>query len=198
MPRRWVMSALFLSSYTPLFVLIAIRSIGQSAVIVVSCGVLAVAGLVGITLFLVTATRKPIGDYVLLDVENRDGDVAGYAATYLLPFVTVFSARWQDVVSLAGFIAFLGVIYVRSRLIFINPLLAVLGYHLWRVIPSTAGADSETAGGHWPRYILVRHLNLQAGQTVSAFRTTPELLLFEKDVSDQYGAQEAKQTKQLD
>jgi hypothetical protein len=189
------MSALFLSSYTPLFVLIAIRSIGRSTVIVTSCGALAVAGIAGTTLFLATATRKSRGDYVLLDVENRDGDVAGYAATYLLPFVTVFSARWQDVVSLAGFIAFLGVIYVRSRLVFINPLLAVLGYHLWRVIPATAGATPDATEGRWPRYILVRHLDLQAGQTVSAFRTTPELLLFERDVSDRYGAQKAKQTK---
>jgi hypothetical protein len=189
------MSALFLSSYTPLFVLIAIRSIGRSTVIVTSCGALAVAGIAGTTLFLATATRKSRGDYVLLDVENRDGDVAGYAATYLLPFVTVFSARWQDVVSLAGFIGFLGVIYVRSRLVFINPLLAVLGYHLWRVIPATAGATLDATEGRWPRYILVRHLDLQAGQTVSAFRTTPELLLFERDVSDRYGAQKAKQTK---
>src|ERR1700761_6027343 len=108
MPRRWVMVTLFLSSYLPLFVLVGVRSAGQSDAVAITCGGLALLGALGTALFLSTARRKPKGRYRLLDVQKRDGDVAAYAATYLLPFVTVFGGHWRDVLSLAAFIAFLG------------------------------------------------------------------------------------------
>ena len=63
---------------------------------------------------------------MVLSVEDRNPDVAVYAATYLLPFLPVFSGTWQDYVSLAGFICLLGFIYVRSRLIYLNPLLLLV------------------------------------------------------------------------
>jgi hypothetical protein len=177
MPRRWVMVTLFLSSYLPLFLLIGIRSISESNLIAIVCGVLVLAGAFGTLLFLSTSRRKSRGRYELLDVEKRDGDVAAYAATYLLPFVTVFSGHWRDVLSLAAFIAFLGVIYVRSRLIYVNPLLAFFGYHLWQVIAVTAGSDSTTTDARWPQYLLARERGLQKKQSISAFRVADDLLL---------------------
>jgi hypothetical protein len=177
MPRRWVMVTLFLSSYLPLFILVGLRSAGESDLVAVSCGVLALLGALGTVLFLSTARRKPPGRYELLDVEKRDGDVAAYAATYLLPFVTVFSGRWRDVVSLAAFITFLGVIYVRSRLIYVNPLLAFFGYHLWQVIAATAGTGRDTDAPRWPRYLLSRRMNLLGDQEIIAFAVLDDLLL---------------------
>jgi len=142
MPRRWVLWALFLSSYTPLFFLVAIRSIGTSDVLTIISGILTIGGLIGTGLFLFAVRRKTLGSYDLIDVENRDPDVAAYAATYLLPFLTVFSGTWQDLVSLAAFVIILGIVYVRSRLIYVNPLLSLLGYRLWRVIPITTGSPN--------------------------------------------------------
>lgn len=189
MPRLWVMCTLFLSSYLPLFVLIGLRSIGRSGLITASCGALIIAGAVGTFLFLRMAERMPEGSYELMAVENRDGDVAAYAATYLLPFVTVFSGEWQDVLTLAAFIAFLGAIYVRSRLIYVNPLLALLGYHLWRTIPVTAGASSADA--RWPRYLLADTARIRDGQIIAAFRVSDDLLLYSKDMTADASRQEA-------
>jgi len=129
----------------PLFLLIALRSINHSDGIAIAGGVLTLLGCAGTATFLWAARRKAAGDYQLLEVENRDSDVAAYAATYLLPFLTVFSGAWQDVASLAAFIAIIGVVYVRSRLIYVNPVLALLGFRLWRVIPLTAGAQPDAA-----------------------------------------------------
>jgi hypothetical protein len=174
MPRRWVMVTLFLSSYLPLFVLVGVRSAGVSDPVAIACGGLALLGALGTALFLSTARRKPKGRYRLLDVQKRDGDVAAYAATYLLPFVTVFGGHWRDVLSLAAFIAFLGVIYVRSRLIYVNPLLAFFGYHLWQVIAVTAGAERAAEA---PRYLLARRLDVHADQEIVAFGVLDDLLL---------------------
>lgn len=177
MPRRWVMGALFLSSYLPLFALVGLRSAGRSNGVAITCGFLVAGGAVGTVLFLHTAVQKPRGRYRILDVQKRDGDVAAYAATYLLPFVTVFSEGWRDLLSLAAFIAFLGIIYVRSRLIYVNPLLAFFGYHLWQVIPVTAGADATAEQPQWPRYLLARRSSLYSEQRIAAYRVLDDLLL---------------------
>ncbi len=173
------MIALFLSSYMPLFLLIGIRSVDRAPEVMVASGVLTVAGGLGTWAFLWAARRKPTGEYELLDVESRDGDIAAYAATYLLPFLTVFSGDWRDVLSLAAFITFLGVVYVRSRLIYVNPLLAVMGYHLWRVLPATAGGSPCETDTRWPRYLLADTQDLRKGQSISAYRVTPDLMLYE-------------------
>lgn len=177
MPRRWVMTTLFLSSYLPLFALVGARSIGKATSIAAVCACLVVAGAVGTVVFLRSARRKTLGHYELLDVQKRDGDVAAYAATYLLPFVTVFSDDLRDILTLAAFIAFLGIIYVRSRLIYVNPLLALFGYHLWQVIPVTAGVEQRDGQPRWPRYLLTRQPTLQSKQEVFAYRILDDLLL---------------------
>lgn len=149
---------------------------------VIASGVLLLFGAAGTLAFLVTARQKTPGDYRLLEVENRDPDVAAYAATYLLPFLTVFSGSWQDIASLAGFIAILGVIYVRSRLIYVNPVLTLLGFRLWRVIPITAGMEPDPARMPWPRYLLADTGRLRRGAVISARRVTDDLLLYEGGV----------------
>jgi len=165
---------------------VALRSIGKSDVFAIICGALAVTGLIGLLLFLLTIRRKTAGRFQLLEVENRDPDVAAYAATYLLPFLTVFSASWQDLASLAAFVIILGVVYVRSRLIYVNPLLTVLGYRLWRVIPITDGSPNPPAKSPWPRFLLARTARVRKNQRIEAWSATDDLLIFKGslDVND--------------
>lgn len=181
---------LFLSSYVPLFVLISIRSVGDSDLIAAATGILAVAGVVATIVFLDAARRKQSARYQLAEVESRDGDVAAYAATYLLPFLTVFGGNWKDIVSLVIFIGVLGFVYVRSRLIYVNPMLALLGYRLWRVIPVTEGSSGSRPT--WPRFLLAKTQKIHQDQVISACRVTDDLLLldsaFEADDEPRTGA----------
>jgi hypothetical protein len=186
-PRRWILWSLFLSSYMPMFILIGLRSIDRANLIAAASGVLILLGALGMLAFILTARTKAAGDYELLDVESRDQDVAAYAATYLLPFLTVFSEDWRDVLSLAAFIGFLGIVYVRSRLIYVNPVLALLGFRLWRVIPVTAGVEGDTSNVPWPRFLLADTEHVRKGQVISARRVTDDLLFFEEDARDDGG-----------
>jgi hypothetical protein len=186
-PRRWTLWALFLSSYSPLFALVAIRSIGTSAVLAITSALLALAGIFGTVLFLFAVRQKTPGSYDLLEVENRDSDVAAYAATYLLPFLTVFSGTWEDLASLAGFVLILGIVYVRSRLIYINPLLSLLGFRLWKVIPITAGTEPSHSSTPWPRFLLTRQSDIKKQMRVEAWRATPDLLILKKVDDDANG-----------
>ncbi len=184
MPRHWVLWTLFLSSYAPLFLLVCLRSIGTSEVLAVASGIMFAAGVAGVAVFLVTIRRKTAGCFQLLEIENRDPDVAAYAATYLLPFLTVFSGTWQDLTSLAGFVIILGIVYVRSRLIYVNPLLTMLGYRLWRVIPITDGSPNPPVVAPWPRFLLARRASVKKDQRIEAWRATDDLLLFKESLSD--------------
>jgi hypothetical protein len=184
MPRRWVLWALFLSSYTPLFVLVGLRSIPSSRPIAIASGGLAIAGISGTVIFLFAVKSKTPGRYELLDVESRDPDVAAYAATYLLPFLTIFSGTWEDLSSLAAFIGILGVVYVRSRLIYVNPFLALFGFRLWRVIPITPGATVTAGVSPWPRFLLAKSEQVRKGQIIEAWRATPDLLLLKESLND--------------
>jgi hypothetical protein len=177
------MWCLFLSSYTPLFCLIGLRSVGRSTVIATASGGLIIAGAIGTFLFLRTAPKKPGEAHDLHTVESSDRDVVAYVATYLLPFVTVFTGEWQDIASLAALVAFLGLLYVQSRLIYVNPIFALMGYHLFRVISSTADGGGSASNSGVPRYVLADTRQIRAGRSIWAHRVSDDLLLYDGGVN---------------
>src|ERR1035441_5655495 len=95
--------ALFMSSYAPLFAILAIRF--RSSVLIVACATLSVAGFAAGAAVLARFHRVAAGTWPVRTVEDRGGEVAGYLATYLLPFVTVAEPDIRDVVGYALFLA---------------------------------------------------------------------------------------------
>jgi len=65
--------------------------------------------------------------------QEKEGDVMGYVASYVVPFVTLPLNGWQQISTLLIFIVLLGVIYVKSSMIRINPMLSLAGYSLYDV-----------------------------------------------------------------
>ncbi len=151
MVGRWL---LFWSSYSPLFALTAIRLDGgryRSVLLLMAIGgaLCLVAAL--------TAARRHIEprDRVLTAVNDRGGDVAGYLATYLLPFLTVSAPTDRDALAYGLFVVVVGLVYTRSNLVAVNPLLYVAGYRLVEV---------GTASGE--RLLLLCHTLPSAGDRV--------------------------------
>ncbi|MHB8659319.1 MAG: hypothetical protein ACYC91_15470 [Solirubrobacteraceae bacterium] len=175
MLNRRMMAVLFLSSYSPLFALLALRTYHKSTPMFdLSCVALIIA-LVGIAAFLLAAALRHAETHRVLSAESRDGDVAGYAAAYLLPFLGIFGAGWRDVLALALFIALIGVIYVQSRMIYVNPVLILLGYHLYSVQTTTApvGSDPPSPPARW---LLCRRSELTPGDSIGVRQLAGETL----------------------
>lgn len=125
---RWL---LFWSSYSPMFALTAVRmddGPNRTGLFLVAA---AGAVCLGAALFAARLAVEP-RDRVLVSVEDRGGDVAGYLATYLLPFVVVAEPTRRDVTAYLLFVLLVGVIYTRSSLLSVNPLLYLAGYRLLR------------------------------------------------------------------
>jgi hypothetical protein len=156
--------SLFLCSYAPLFTILAIRFRTEWLEIV--CGGLAALGFAaGVTV--VTRYRRLAGqEWEATKVEDRGYEVAGYLASYLLPFVTVTEPGVRDLVGYAIFLVIAGVVYIRSGMLQINPTLYLLG---WRVM-------EVTVGERWVGYALGRR-TLRPGEPLNVRRVTDRVFI---------------------
>ena len=155
---------LFLSSYAPLFGLLAIRF--EQRWLWISCTVLAVLGVVSLWLLLRLDARSSPGPHTLASVRDAGVEAAAYLATYLLPFLTVATPTVRDIVAYAGFLLVAAVIHLRSAVVQVNPLLYLLGYRVLAV--------TDDHGLHG--YLITRRLR-QAGDRVLATRFRDDVLV---------------------
>jgi hypothetical protein len=155
---------LFLSSYAPLFGLLAIRF--EQRWLWISCVVLAALGVTSLWLLLRLDARQSPGPHLLASVKEAGGEAAAYLAAYLLPFLTVATPTVRDVLAYAGFLLVAAVIYMRSGVVQVNPLLYLLGY---RVLSIT---DDHGLNA----YMITRHFP-PAGDRVLATRFRDDVLV---------------------
>lgn len=132
MPNAPTRLLLFLSSYAPLLVILSIRdSFGvpwaRIALLLVAAGSVAALALV-----LFATQRFTAHSIAVQSVERRDGEAVGYIVAYLLPFLDGYDDM-RSRISMGILFAVLGVLYVHSNLIYMNPILNVVGYHLFDV-----------------------------------------------------------------
>lgn len=138
---------LFLSAFTPAFLLLAWRALPTNPAL--SAGLLTGAGLVLVLTFrLIIELRRgtPLRAEVTL-AESRSGDIAGSLLAYVLPFTVADYSDTSSVVTLAAVFVLLGVVSVRGHLTHLNPILLVFGMNVWhlRVVYRAEGATGEAA-----------------------------------------------------
>ena len=120
---------LFASSYAPLFALLALRFNGilLRSILGTFAGIFLID-----TLRVVVFVPRRVGanPLTIKTISDEGGQVAGYLATYLLPFLVLPSPSASDLAAYALFIAIAGIVTIRSNLTFINPTLYLFGYRL--------------------------------------------------------------------
>jgi hypothetical protein len=136
---------LFVGSYALLFVLLALRF--TTPWLEWLCAVIAGIGFVDtVWIVLIVSRRTAAEPIAVADVTDVGPEVAGYLATYLLPFLTVAKPSDRDVIAYGIFLLVAGLIYVRSEMAQINPTLYVFGRRVLHV---------RTDRG-WDGYVVVR------------------------------------------
>jgi hypothetical protein len=140
---------LFLSSYAPLFVIFAVRFDQPEWVRLVCIG-LAVLGFVAVGAIVRAVRALPSGRVKVGSVKDAGAEAGGYLATYVLPFVSVSSPSNLDMIGYGIFMLVLALIYVRSELVQINPIVYLL---LMRVVKvkTTTGEDVYVIARGRPR-----------------------------------------------
>lgn len=130
--------AMFVSSYSPLFVVLAIQAHDWQ----ITVGLLAVAamGVLGLEAILREARKTSPEVLEASSVESRSAEIAAYLASYLIGFVTNGLTNWRDASALGIYLIVLAIVYARTGLIYINPILALRGY---RLVSATAGSGQD-------------------------------------------------------
>ena len=155
---------LFMSSYAPLFALLAIRF--SQRWLWAGCLVLSVVGVACLLLLLALNRRTSPGPHEIVSVKYGGSQAASYLAGYLLPFVTVSTPTIRDVLAYAGFITIAAVVHIRSSLIEINPLLHLLGYRILEF------EDTRGLKGY-----LITRRNVAAHDQITASRFKDDVLI---------------------
>jgi hypothetical protein len=124
---------LFLSSYAPLFLIIALRGWHESRSLALGLVTVAVISVVVLFVFLRNAQKLAQDKIQISSVASRDGDAMSYIVTYLLPFLAVKLNDLTDIASLGIVLFVIGLLYVNSNMIYTNPVLNIAGYHIFEI-----------------------------------------------------------------
>lgn len=128
---------LFISSYSPLFIIFAVKDFDFVKTYKFSHPLptyimLGVTALSVILLFIVVGTIKRGSMCVnVLSVKNRSVDLINYTIPYMLSFFGIDLSKPQDAISLTIFMLIMLLLTITSKSIFINPILALVGYGLY-------------------------------------------------------------------
>ncbi len=150
--------AVFISGYTPLFLIMIIKDVTKlvwfehefdspilfgfmkvkipywfefgNHSVVVALILFSVISLVLLTFVLKNVTKNPF-EIVVITAKSRSSEVVNYTIPYMISFVAFDLSEWQDIVSLCLFLSVLCLLSIRSQSVFINPILAALGYGLY-------------------------------------------------------------------
>jgi len=132
MIKDYVKLFLFLSSYTPLFLILILTKY--------SLTILIVLGLVSLisNLYLVYIIRLSVkmeGRYIkeIKKIEFNSEKFIEYIVAYIVPFLGFNLGKWQEVLALGILFGLIGFIYIRSEMIYMNPMLNLFGYELYKV-----------------------------------------------------------------
>jgi hypothetical protein len=136
---------LFLSSYFPLSLIFFVILVHEHRKI--ASGILAIGlgGLLWMLLYLRKAQTLGGVQIKIVEFHRRDAEAMAYIVTYIIPFFVIPFHGWKEGVALAIFFVVLGILYVNSNLIHINPMLNLFGYHLYEIIAEDGGVHSLLA-----------------------------------------------------
>ncbi len=156
MPRLPFRIALFLSSYAPLFALLAYKNRSNTRTWII-LGAITVISLIALLVVMLSKRGETGTSLTIKHSRPKDGDVLAYTATYLVPFLSVDLTKAEGRIVLAGFLLVLGIVYINSDMLFVNPVLSLFRYHSFWI---TDQADHEYS-------LITRRTELSSGETIT-------------------------------
>lgn len=153
-----------LSSYAPLWALIAVRfdAVEPSRLSVapyLSWSFVALT-LGSLAAFAFLLSRLKAANPVVISIRSyarNDDHILSYVVTYFPPLFSLDLAKPHDLWSLAILYVTVGIVYVRADAFYVNPLFALAGFRSYEITTSSGRTFAALADGK---------LRLQAGQDV--------------------------------
>lgn len=157
---------LFLSSYSPLTVILAILLAPKYWVLTIILVMISIMSLFGMFAYLRSLKDTAPFQMEVVGVQRRDSEVVSYVLSYVFPFLAVPFEGWQQGVGLALFFTVICVLHVKLNLIHINPTLAIAGYRLYEVTTAKGGVHS-----------LITNRRVALGDTLRVVKVGEDILV---------------------
>lgn len=137
-PRILTSILLFVSAYSPLFIILAAKDFDFNAFTLKHpwpFSVLILLSLLSVLLLFVAFRKMPQGSKLIKvhSVRDRSVDIINYTIPYMISFFGVDLDKPGDVIAVIVFLAILLLLTVTSRSVFLNPILALAGYQLFDI-----------------------------------------------------------------
>lgn len=152
--RRMAQFVLFLTSYSPLFVLIGLRQVYENSEFLYWGGwsgetiwvwlshfwltmatlIFSVVGIIGAKILFASINKDcNNGNNVIIEkISNRNSESIGYIATYIVPFLFQNFNTWYEIFALIFLMIIIYRIYINSNLLLINPILGFV-YSIYEI-----------------------------------------------------------------
>jgi hypothetical protein len=133
MTTRLARVIMFLSSYSPLGILIGILTFDQDTRAAISIIALSLLLFLFVPLYLRWMKQSGSSLYTIDERKSLDGDVLAYIATYLIPFITIPIKTIAEGIAVMFLMIVLCIIYTSSNMLYVNPVFSLFGYHIYEV-----------------------------------------------------------------
>ena len=136
-PKLLTAVLLFISAYSPLFLILAVKDFDFICTLQfkhpLAIFILLGIAILSIVLLFVTISSIKRGNMpvTVKAVRNRSVDLINYTIPYIVSFFGFDLAKMEDIISLSIFLLLLLLLTIKSKSVFMNPILLLAGYNLY-------------------------------------------------------------------
>ncbi|MCF8239456.1 MAG: hypothetical protein K9I85_14940 [Saprospiraceae bacterium] len=136
-PRLLTAILLFISAYSPLFLILAVKDFdfycSYSFNHPIGISILLGLSVLSVILLFITISYIKMGNMpvTVKGVKNRSVDLINYTIPYIVSFFGFDLAKVEDIISLSIFLLLLLLLTIKSKSVFMNPILLLAGYNLY-------------------------------------------------------------------
>lgn len=136
-PKLVTAILLFVSAYAPLFVILAVKDFDFATTlrfkhplpIYILLGLCVIS--IGLLFFSVSSIKRGNMPVKVKSVKSRSVDLINYTIPYIVSFFGFDLSKIEDVVSLTIFLCLMLLLTIKSKSVFMNPILLLAGYNLY-------------------------------------------------------------------
>lgn len=158
MIKDYVKIFLFLSSYAPLFLILAIKNYTYTD-FVIAMGILILISIIFLFYIIKKASKMNGEYYEIKEIEDKSNQFLEYIIAYIFPFLGFNLINITDLIAIGIIFVMIGVLYIRSDLIYMNPMLNFMSYNLYKVNDGKNGimviSKEELSVGNKVRIYLI-------------------------------------------
>lgn len=150
MVKKTTLFALFLVSYIPLFIILAIQNLNDKVVeqngVTMSVWQILMNNLLPLVLCLISilslfyyfvfikvnASAGFRSPKKITRIKNSGIEYLSYLATYIIPFIGLKFDTWNNLIATSLLFFVIGFIYTKTNLLYANPTLALFGYYIFQ------------------------------------------------------------------